>query len=100
MGQRDIPYDYRYLTDQIALYCSELVVDMFKYANEGNEFFPEVPMSFRDKTTREVHPFWLDYYARLGMTVPAGEPGSNPGAISLDPKVQIYDVLGYIPGYE
>lgn len=100
LEQREVPYDYRYLTDQVALYCSELIVDMFKFANDGKEFFLEAPMSFRDLLTGEPHPFWVSYYAQLGMSVPTGEPGSNPGAISLDHRLNIYDVVGAIPGYQ
>ncbi|NSZ03172.1 hypothetical protein G6M70_11280 [Agrobacterium tumefaciens] len=100
LKQRNVPYDYRYLTDQVALYCSELIVDMFKFANDGKEFFLETPMSFRDIFTGEPHPVWVAYYAQFGMDVPTGEPGSNPGAISLDGRLEIYDVVGAIPGYQ
>lgn len=99
LAQREVPYDVRYLTDQAALYCSELVVDMFKFANVGNEFFQEQPMSFSDTKSGQIHPFWTAYYKRLGIPVPAGEPGSNPGGISRDLKLYIYDVVGEIPGF-
>jgi hypothetical protein len=97
--QRNIPYDQLYLTNEAALYCSELVVDMFRHANDGASFFPETPMSFRDIQTGEIHPTWQHYYAYYGMPVPEGQPGSNPGEISLDSKLEIYDVIGSIPGY-
>lgn len=97
--QRNVPYDRLYLTDERALYCSELVVDMFKHANGGSPFFAETPMSFRDVQTGKIHPTWEQYYAYFGMPVPEGEPGSNPGELSLDPKVEIYNVVGEIPGY-
>ncbi len=99
LAQRDIPYDQLYLTGEGALYCSELVVDMFKHANDGSAFFPEEPMSFSDNQTGEIHEDWIAYYAYFGMTVPQGQPGSNPGGISLDSKIEIYDVIGEIPGY-
>lgn len=98
LDQRDIPYDRLYLSDEAKLYCSELVVDMFKYANDGVEFFAETPMSFRDNVSGEIHPEWIAYYAYFGLGVPDGHPGSNPGDISLDPKVAIYDIRGNIPG--
>ncbi|MEO9737617.1 MAG: YiiX/YebB-like N1pC/P60 family cysteine hydrolase [Lentilitoribacter sp.] len=98
--QRDIPYDRLYLTDEQSLYCSELIVDMFRHANSGEVFFSETPMSFRDNVTGEIHPTWVQYYAYFGMSVPEGEPGSNPGEISLDSKIDIIDVIGDIPGYE
>ena len=100
LQQRDIPYDRRYLTDEAALYCSELIVDMFKYANNRKEFFKESPMSFRDIETGEVHEYWVRYYDYFGMDVPEGEPGSNPGDISKESKLHIYDIVGEITGYQ
>ena len=35
-----------------AYYCNELIVDAFKYANNGIALFPEHPMSFRDPCNR------------------------------------------------
>ena len=97
--QREIPYDHLYVTDESRLYCSELIVDMFKNANNGEEFFSENPMSFRDLETGEIHEQWISYYRYFGMPVPEGEPGSNPGDMSLDFKLHVYDVIGDITGY-
>jgi hypothetical protein len=72
---------------------------MFKYANGGVEYFKERPMSFRDSVTGEIHPGWIEYYARFGMEVPDGQPGSNPGDLSNDPRLEIYLVQGNISGY-
>lgn len=99
LKQRDIPYDRLYLTGEAALYCTELVVDMFKHANGGSEFFTESPMSFTDPMTGLVHDDWVNYYAYFGIPVPAGEPGSNPGDMSLDSKLNIFHVAGPITGY-
>lgn len=98
--QRNVPYDVRYMPSEAALYCSELIVDMFKHANGGTEFFEENPMSFRDTATGEIHPTWIRYYAQFGMAVPEGEPGSNPGDISKDARLSVLDVIGNIPGYQ
>jgi hypothetical protein len=99
ISRRDTPYDHLYLTGENALYCSELVVDMFKYANGGVPFFEERPMSFRDTATGELHPAWIDCYAYFGMDVPEGEPGSNPGDISRDVRIGFYAAIGPIPGF-
>lgn len=99
LSKRDTPYDQLYLTDETALYCSELVVDMFTAANGGLPFFLETPMSFRDRTTGEVLPAWVEYYATFGMPVPEGQPGSNPGDISKDSRLRIVHVKGPITGY-
>ncbi|HEX8875373.1 MAG TPA: YiiX/YebB-like N1pC/P60 family cysteine hydrolase [Phycisphaerales bacterium] len=99
LTQRDIPYDRRYLTDEDSLYCSELVVDMFRRANQGRDFFPEEPMSFRDPATDEILPAWREYYEKFGMPVPEGSPGSNPGSISRDARLEIIRVDGPPTGY-
>ena len=99
LSKRDTPYDEIYLTDELSLYCSELVVDMFKHANGGDEFFREKPMSFRDPTTGKIHAHWISYYERFGMQVPEGEPGSNPGDISKDPRLTVLSAIGPISGY-
>ncbi|MFC4992739.1 YiiX/YebB-like N1pC/P60 family cysteine hydrolase [Rubritalea tangerina] len=97
MQQRDVPYDARYLPDESALYCSELIVDMFKHAS-GGVFFPESPMDFRDIATGEVHPAWVDYYGYFGMPVPEGKAGSNPGDMSKDEKLEVYHVSSNLTG--
>jgi hypothetical protein len=100
LRQRDIPYNKLYLAGEPALYCSQLVVDMFKHANKGVPFFKESPMSFSDMRTGEIHKYWVRYYSYFGMPVPEGEPGSNPGDISRDNKLEIYRVEGDITGYK
>ena len=100
LKQRDIPYDQLYLPDATKLYCSELVVDMFKHANDGNEFFEETPMSFRDLNTGLIHPHWVNHYRYFGLDVPDGEPGSSPGDISLDDRIEVYKIHGPIFGLE
>jgi hypothetical protein len=99
LSKRNIPYDALYLTDEAFLYCSELVVDMFRSANNGMPFFFERPMSFRDLIAGEIHPAWVEYYSKFGMEVPQGEPGSNPGDISKDIRLSIVHVEGDITGY-
>lgn len=39
IGRRNVPYDELYLTGEGALYCSELVVDMFKLLTVVRHFF-------------------------------------------------------------
>ena len=94
------PYDGRYGPDDSAIYCSELVVDAFWLANGRVPFFPESPMRFSDPETGEVLDFWINYYALFGETVPEGEPGSNPGDLSLSPKLQVIRQLGSLRALE
>lgn len=54
--------------------------------------FCTIPMSFHDSTGK-VTEFWTKFYEARGLTVPEGEPGTNPGQLSRDPNVRI---LGYL----
>ncbi len=100
LALRGLPYDRVYLTGEDAYYCSELVVDAFKRANDGEEFFPEEPMSFRDPRTGEILEYWIRYYAFFGRPVPEGEPGSHPATISLSARLSIVARLGFLTGWD
>lgn len=80
-------YDDLYLPGDSAVYCSELV-QMNYVSAHGDLIFPTVPMSFHDNTG-QVTPYWLELYARRGMTVPEGAPGTNPGELSRRNQVSI-----------
>ena len=81
------PYDDLYLPGDSAIYCSELV--QLNYVNsQGALIFDPVPMSFHD-ATGQVTDYWRDFYAKRGMTVPEGAPGSNPGELSRRHQVSI-----------
>jgi uncharacterized protein YycO len=100
LSRLGVPYDSRFLPDDRELYCSELVIDMFEHANGGRPFFEEQPMSFVDPATGRFHQQWVDHYAGLGMAVPEGVLGSNPAALSRDPRLWVYRVEGDITGLE
>ena len=70
------PYDWNYTPGDSALYCSELVQRCY-VDTAGNAVFHLVPMSFSDPDGN-ILPQWRDHYARQGLAVPEGAPGSNP----------------------
>ncbi len=80
------PYDFMFMPSDSAFYCSELVQKNYLDAH-NQPVFQSIPMSFHDKTGK-VTQYWKDYYARRGMQVPEGEPGSNPGDLSRSPKLR------------
>ena len=91
MAQLGKPYDFNFMPDDSAFYCSELVQKSYRDAS-GQLIFHPIPMSFHDKTGM-VTPYWKDYYARQGLCVPEGAPGSNPGDLSRNKALRI---LGWL----
>ena len=98
-GMVGTAYDPMFMPSDRAYYCSELVVDAFKCANGGKEFFPEHPMSFRDMETNEIPHYWKERFEKFGMQVPEGEPGSNPGSISLSCHIDIVHRYGFLTNW-
>ncbi len=76
------PYDAVYLPDNGAYYCSELLYDAFEYANGGAPVFALRPMTFKDPETGDFDPAWVAYYEKLGVDIPEGVLGCNPGGLA------------------
>jgi hypothetical protein len=51
-------------------------------------------MTFIDPATGKFFPAWVDYYAELGIPIPEGKPGLNPGGMSREDCVQIVHSFG------
>lgn len=85
------PYDFNFMPDDSAFYCSELVQKCYR-DSRGELVFKPIPMSFHDQSGR-ITPYWHDYYARQGLQVPEGEPGSNPGDLSRSSAICILGIV-------
>lgn len=85
------PYDFNFMPDDSAFYCSELVQKCYR-DSRGELVFKPIPMSFHDQSGR-ITPYWHDYYARQGLQVPEGEPGSNPGDLSRSAAICILGIV-------
>lgn len=94
MDQRGKPYDRFFKMDGQAYYCSELIHDAFRHANHGRPLFATTPMTFKDPATGEFFPAWTEYFAKLGASVPEGDPGVNPGAMSRADCLDIVHAFG------
>ena len=82
-------YDDAFLPNNGKYYCSELLYDAFKYANNGKVFFSLQPMTFKDKKMKTYYPAWVDYFAALKIDIPEGIEGCNPSSIANDTKIII-----------
>lgn len=88
------PYDKVYAIDNGAYYCSELIYEIFLRANDNKPVFALQPMTFKDPDTDEMFAAWEDYFSKLGVSIPEGQPGINPGGISCSPVLSVVHKYG------
>jgi len=87
-------YDKVFAIDNEAYYCSELIYEIFLRANGNNPVFNLQPMTFKDPDTGEILATWKEYFSELGVSIPEGRPGINPGGISRSPVLSIIYAYG------
>jgi len=84
-----VPYDDEYVYNNGAYYCSELIYDAFMFANNGTPFFRLFPMTYKQPGTNDYFPAWVEYYKQICKPIPEGQPGCNPGGISVSDTIEI-----------
>jgi len=90
------PYDNVFLMNNNSWYCSELLFEVYKKANENKDFFELQPMTFKDPKTKAFFPAWIDYYQQLKQEMPEGKLGINPGLISRSDKIRIVPIQSIV----
>ncbi|MFL5789115.1 MAG: YiiX/YebB-like N1pC/P60 family cysteine hydrolase [Flavisolibacter sp.] len=89
LQQMGKPYDEAFIYNNGKYYCSELIYDAYKQANNNRPFFTLFPMTFKDPKTGSFFPAWEKYYKNLHRKIPQNQPGCNPGSIANSNKIQI-----------
>ena len=87
--QKGKPYDDEFRYNNGKYYCSELIYDAYKTANDNRDFFNLYPMTYKDPATGKTHPAWKNYFKKLGKKIPEGKLGCNPGSIAISDAVEI-----------
>lgn len=82
-------YDYGFVLGNDKYYCSELVYEILKEANQGEEVFPLNVMTFKSSKTGETAKGWIEYFEKHNLPIPEGKLGINPGAMSRSDVISI-----------
>lgn len=85
-----IEYDDYFIKDNNKYYCSELIYEAF----EKDSVFRLYPMTFIDPITNNTMNLWQEYYNELETKIPEGEPGINPGIMSISENIKIVHKYG------
>lgn len=94
-----LAYDDVFDINNNKYYCSELIYDSFKHANNNEPIFELQKMTYKDPTTNKTFPIWEDYFKKLRVAIPEGKPGLNPGGMSKSNYIDIVHFYGIPEGY-
>ncbi len=94
------PYDDVFCVTNNKYYCSELIYDAFKKANNGKPIFTLYPMTFKDPDTKQTFPAWVQYFKDLNAPIPEGKLGNGPGSISKSKKLRMVYAYGIPSGWK
>jgi|TARA_B110000240_G_scaffold84589_1_gene96287 hypothetical protein len=86
------PYDYIFDINDDTYYCSEIIYEGLKKADNTQELFSLKPMTFNEPGTDSPFVHWVEYYEELGHPIPEGELGLNPGSMSRSDAIEIVHV--------
>ncbi len=86
-----LPYDSTYIIGGSAHYCSGLIYILY----EAHQVFELEPMTFKNPTTGEYHPIWVEHYDALGMAIPEGLPGCNPNGLAASDNLRFLGQISY-----
>lgn len=86
------PYDHIFDITDDTYYCSEIIYEGLKKADNTQELFSLKPMTFNEPGTDMPFVHWVDYYEDLGHPIPEGALGLNPGRMSRSDAIEIIHV--------
>lgn len=91
-------YDDAFDLTNDRFYCSELIYKILYISNKNEDVFPLNVMTFKSPKTGKFIPYWVDHFQKLGIPIPEGKLGINPGAMSKSKVIDI--VYNYKPSFQ
>ncbi len=73
------PYNHLFLPDGEGFYCSQLIYEA--YNQQSPPLFAQDKLNFMSADQSDILPYWKRYYARYGLEVPQGKPGTHPAGL-------------------
>ena len=80
-------YNHTFYPDNATFYCSQYIAEILP-------IFKTVPMKFGNDE-EEISDFWENYFQELGVAVPLGLPGTNPGQLAMCKKLKFLGKLNF-----
>ena len=77
-------YNFSYVMSDTAYYCSEFIYLAFAV----DSIFELEPMTFKDPKTGIFPAAWVEYYQKMGIEIPEGQPGCNPNGLAASEKLE------------
>ena len=87
------PYNETYRMADEGYYCSEYIYEIFA----PDSIFSLHPMTFKNPQINQFIPGWIDYYQKMGIPIPEGEPGCNPNGMAASDKLKRVGMLKIKP---
>lgn len=78
------PYNFSYILSNTAHYCSEFIYLAFA----ADSIFKLEPMTFKDPKTGTFPAAWVEYYQKMGIEIPEGQPGCNPNGLAASNRLE------------
>jgi hypothetical protein len=82
-------YNHSFRFSAPGYYCSEFIYRIFA----PWKIFELEPMTFKDPNDLEFAPHWIEYYQKLGISIPERHPGCNPNGLAASGKLQLIGEL-------
>src|SRR5690554_3090593 len=77
------PYNWSYVLNEESYYCSDFIERIFR----EDSVFEHIPMNFINPETQQIDDFWIQFYQKIELEVPQGQPGTNPNQLASSPKL-------------